>query len=161
MRSLSISLDGCQSLWMELTVTESKTQKKRNMNAAVTVQKSAHRILLYSLRGAEQELPLFITDQRDFSPPPRVPVRLPTGAVWTRQPFSFHRKHNLSTWSEAEVAQTTGGQTSPGVINLSPLIFLLSRGPLSRSLILPVSFLCPIIHSLVFFFFFPFFYWPA
>lgn len=65
---LDISLDGCQSLWMELTVTESKTHKKRNMNAAVTVQKSAHRILLYSLRGAEQELPLFITDQRDFSP---------------------------------------------------------------------------------------------
>lgn len=44
-------------------------------SAAVTVQKSAHRILLYS----------FMHDPSQSPPPsPRVPLHLPTGMFWTR-----------------------------------------------------------------------------
>jgi len=46
---------------LQHAVTESnkKTNKKKNMKAAVTVQKTAHGILLYGFIGAEQELPLY------------------------------------------------------------------------------------------------------
>lgn len=67
---------------------------------------------LYGFKRADPELPLFGTDQRDLSPP-LLQRSLPTGTVWTRRPLSFHRKHNLNTRSEAEVAQTMGGQNLP------------------------------------------------
>lgn len=128
------------------------------MNAAVTVQKSAHRILLYSLRGAEQELPLFITDQRDFSPLLRGSLSAcPPGQSGPDNCLAFTESTTWALGLRQRWLRRREGRTSPGVINLSPLIFLVSCRPLSLSLILPVSFLCPIIHSLVFFlFFFPF-----
>lgn len=123
------------------------------MKAAVTVQKTALRILLYGFRRAEQELPLFRTDQRDFSTP------LPQGSLSScphgqsgPDNHSAFTESTTRTWSEAEVAQTMGGQISPDIVNLLPPIFLAPRRPLFLSLTLPVSFLCPIIHSLFFFF---------
>lgn len=82
------------------------------MDAAAAVQKTAHIMTLYGFKRADPELPLFGTDQRDLSPP-LLQRSLPTGTVWTRRPLSFHRKHNLNTRSEAEVAQTMGGQNLP------------------------------------------------
>lgn len=113
------------------------------MKAAVTVQKSAHRILLYGFGRAKEELPLLITDQRDFSP--LLPLYLPTSAVWIQKQLSQKAQPEHLDWR----------QTSPGVIHLSPILFLVSCWPLSPSIIFQVSFLLSH-HSHSFFLYFPF-----
>lgn len=101
----------------------------RNVNAAVTVQKSAHRILLYGF--AEEELPL--------SAPPNGPFLLVHSGVLEPAAIQLSRKAQPGSRDH---------HTSPGVINLSPLICLLSHRPWSHSSCLSV--LRPIILSLFF-----------
>lgn len=128
-----------------LTARSDWVKTKQDTKAAVTVQKSAHWILLYGLRRAEQEPPLCWTHQRDFCSPllPGSPSARPPGQSGPDKRSAFTESTTWTLLSEAEVTQTTGGLIShqPDMINRSPLILLAPGRPLCPSLMFPVGFL--------------------